>query len=128
MDQHRGEIVEIAVRKSPFSIKTLAQRLGLSRNTLYSRFKEHDLSYSFIVQIGDLIHHDFKVNFPELKTTVTIQPAQQQHRIRQIERKYLNLLEHYEKLLGFLIKITHEHGLEASQKEVEKLVTEQHLL
>ncbi|MEL6606959.1 MAG: helix-turn-helix domain-containing protein, partial [Bacteroidota bacterium] len=52
MKKHRGEIVEEAVRRSGFSIKKLAERLKISRNTLYNRFKEPELSYDFIAAVG----------------------------------------------------------------------------
>jgi hypothetical protein len=124
MDQHRGEILEVAIRKGPYSIKILAKKLGISRNTLYNRFKEPDLDYTFILQVGDLIHHDFKTEFSELKTTVPIQLTQYKQELRQIEKKYLTLLECYENLLGFLIRTTHEHGLEMLRKDLHKLATD----
>ncbi|MEM7055892.1 MAG: HTH domain-containing protein, partial [Bacteroidota bacterium] len=36
MKKHRGEILELAVRRSPYSIKKLAQELRVSRNTIYN--------------------------------------------------------------------------------------------
>jgi hypothetical protein len=124
MDQHRGEILEIAIRKGPYSIKNLAEKLQISRNTLYNRFKEPDLDYSFILQVGDLIYHNFKTDFPELKTTVPIQPNQHNQELRQIEKKYIALLECYEKLLSFLITITHEYGLDVLKKDLDELAAD----
>ncbi len=124
MDKHRGEILEIAIRKGPYSIKALAKKLGISRNTLYNRFKEKDLDYNFILEVGDLIRYNFKADFPELKTTVPIQVEQHQQQLRQIEKNYIRLLERYERLLTFLIKTTHEYGLDSLRKAIDQLASD----
>ena len=67
---HRGEMVEEAVRRSGFSLKKLAEHLNISRNTLYNRFKNPEVSYEFIVSASKIIHYDFTIDFPELKTAV----------------------------------------------------------
>ncbi|MEL6152980.1 MAG: hypothetical protein AAFQ78_03035, partial [Bacteroidota bacterium] len=72
MRQHRGEIVETIVRRSGYSIKSLAQKLRVSRNTIYNKFREQDLSYEFIANVGDVIHYDFTTDFPEIKTSITL--------------------------------------------------------
>lgn len=122
MDQHRGEILEMAVRKGPYSIKTLAQKLGISRNTIYNKFKEHDLDYAFILQVGDIIHYNFKAALPGLKTTVPIQLEKHTIELRQFEKNYIQLLERHEKLLRFLIRITHDYGFDKLKKEIDQLM------
>ena len=111
----------MAVRKSPYPIKALAQKLGISRNTLYNKFREHNLNYDFILKVGDIIYYDFKDDFPELKTTIPIHIAKHARELRKLERKYLQLLERYDKLFAFLVKVTHEHGLEALRQEIDQL-------
>ena len=121
MAKHRGEILEKAVRKSTYPIKALAEKLGISRNTLYNKFREHNLNYDFVLKVGDIIYHDFKDDFPELKTTIPIHIAKHARELRKLERNYVQLLERYEKLFGFLVKLTHEYGLDALRQEIDQL-------
>lgn len=72
MQQHRGEIVEKAVRNSGLPIKKLAERLGISRNTLYSRFRDPEVSYKFIAAVSNVVHYDFLIDFPELEEGVQV--------------------------------------------------------
>jgi len=122
MKRHRGEILEMAIRRGPYPIKTLAHKLGISRNTIYSKFKQYDLEYEFILKVGDIIHYDFKAIFPELKTTVPIEPKDHTNELWRMEKNYMKLLEQYEKLLGFLVKITHQYGFDKLKKEIDAVV------
>lgn len=121
MKKHRGKALEIAVRRGSYSIKTLAEKLRISRNTLYNKFKDHNLSYDFILQVGDIIHYDFKEDFPELKTTVPIDEAKHARELQRFKKDYTRLLERYHKLFGVLFKITHEHGLDTLKKAIDQL-------
>jgi lambda repressor-like predicted transcriptional regulator len=51
--QHRGEIVEKAVRESGFSLTKLAQRMGKSRKWLYDAFENPNLSIEFVLVSED---------------------------------------------------------------------------
>jgi plasmid maintenance system antidote protein VapI len=64
---HRGEIVEKILRKSGYSLTKVAKKLGISRNTLYNRFKNANLSYHFMMEVGKIIYYDFTIDFPEMK-------------------------------------------------------------
>ena len=64
---HRGQIVEKIVRKSGYSLTKLADKLKISRNTLYNRFDNANLGYRFIIEVGNIIHYDFTIDFPEMK-------------------------------------------------------------
>jgi plasmid maintenance system antidote protein VapI len=122
MHQHRGKILEGVVRKSGYSLKALAEKLGISRNTIYNKFKEHDLSYDFIVRVGEVIHYDFTYEYPEITTTVSINKNQHVVELWQLERKYTHLLERYDKLLSFLLRLTNDYHLERPQKEIDKFL------
>ena len=65
--KHKGQIVEKIVRRSGYSITKLAKKLQISRNTLYNRFANPNLGYSFIMDVGSIIHYDFTIDFPEIK-------------------------------------------------------------
>jgi transcriptional regulator with XRE-family HTH domain len=122
MRKHRGEILEAVIRRSGYSLKAIAERLGVSRNTIYNKFKEHDLSYDFIVRVGQLIHYDFTYEYPEIKTTVRIDTEQHVAELWWLERKYTRLLENYNQLLGFLVRMANDYHLERLKKEVDKFL------
>ena len=122
MRQHRGEILEAVIRKSGYPIKALAKRLGVSRNTVYNKFKEYDLSYDFIVRVGDIIRYDFTYDYPELKTNVSLGKEQHATELWRLEQRYTHLLERYNKLLSFLVKTAHDHQLDKLKKEIDKFL------
>ena len=68
MQQHRGEVVEKVVRNGGISIKKIAERLKISRGTLYCKFREPELSYEFIKKIGNILYYDFEMHFSELNS------------------------------------------------------------
>ena len=122
MRQHRGEILESVIRRSGYSIKALAERLDVSRNTIYNKFREHDLSYDFMVKVGDIIHYDFTVDCPEIKTTVSLDKDQHAVELWRLEKKYTRLLERYNRLLSFLIKIANDYHLARLKKDIDKFL------
>ena len=129
MREHRGEIVEDAVRKSGFSLKKLSERLGISRNTLYNRFGDPELSYEFIRTVGNIIHYNFSIDFAELKEEVdemgegSINYADRDTaELLKLEKKYTGLLERYNKLLGVLARCAHTNELQTLRKEVIKFL------
>jgi predicted transcriptional regulator len=122
MRQHRGEILESVIRKSGYSLKSLAEKLGVSRNTIYNKFKEHDLSYDFIVRVGELIHYDFTFEYPEIKTKVLTDVNRHVAELWWLEKKYIRLLEHYNQLMGFLLRMANDYHLEILKKDVDKFI------
>ncbi len=123
MRQHRGEILEAVVRKSGYSIKALTEKLGISRNTIYHKFREHDLSYDFIVRVGDVIHYDFTEDYPEIKTRVDlIDRNQHAVELQRLERKYTLLLERYDKLLRFLMRTASDYRLRKLKREIDNFL------
>jgi hypothetical protein len=106
--QHRGEIVEKAVRNSGISIKRLHDTLGLSRGTIYNKFDDAYLDFDFIVKVGEVIKHDFSVDFPELAlfpeevadtSEVPGVLIDCQRELMELQRKYIDLMESHLKLM-----------------------------
>jgi transcriptional regulator with XRE-family HTH domain len=125
MEKHRGEIVEDAIRKSGFSLKKLSERLGISRNTLYNRFKDPELSYEFIIAVGNVIHYNFALDFAELRSEtheVRESPINYIERdaveLLNLKKKYTDLLERYNKLLGILVRLANTNELHTVKKEI----------
>ncbi len=125
MKKHRGEIVEDTIRKSGFSLKKLSERLGISRNTLYNRFREPELSYGFIRAVGNIIHYNFEIDFAELHeeaNEISERPPTYIDRdaveLLSLEKKYTDLLERYNKLLGILVRLANTNELQTLRKEI----------
>ncbi|WP_248282251.1 hypothetical protein [Mucilaginibacter robiniae] len=119
MNKHHGQIVEYTVRKGGYSISELSNELGVNRRSLYNWFKQAHLKSSIIYRIGNIIHHDFSTEFPELfsstefkkvrSTASDMAPVPDRSSFEEKEvwkNKYLVLLEQYNQLLNKQIKIT----------------------
>jgi hypothetical protein len=128
---HRGHIVEKIVRKSGYSLTKLSENLGISRNTLYNRFDNANLGYRFIMDVGNIIHYDFTLDFPEMKkesgligdySMFVSRREDKAADLWRIEGKYTHLLEKYTKLLGILVKIANENELHNLKKEIVNLI------
>lgn len=108
--QHKGEVIENAVRESGFSITRLAERMGKSRRWVYQIFESRIVPVDYILSIGKIIHHDFTEEIKELKTYKVSMATQitndQQHSFgsdrdeaEYWKNKYLAVLERYNDLL-----------------------------
>jgi predicted transcriptional regulator len=108
--QHKGELIEKAVRESGFSITKLADKIGKSRRWVYQIFDKPNVSVDVILEIGRIIHHDFTSEIKELKAykqSVTIQRWEdpegefftEAEKSEYWKNKYLLLLEKYNELL-----------------------------
>lgn len=132
MAKHRGEIVEKVVRRSGFSIKRLAERLKISRNTIYNRFREPSLDYEFILQVSNVIHYDFRQEFPELKDEIENAAEPNAYyldrgaaELLKLKKKYTNLLERYNKLLSILARLAGSSDLKLLRKDVLHFLDEE---
>lgn len=123
---HRGEVIRDAIKASGVAVGVVAEKLGVSRKTLYNKFKETGIPYSFILRLGEVIHHDFSEEFPHLGKNVKKEASPQQPQnaslllpfdaappetpapeslhdceaeLLQLQRKYIALLEKFNELL-----------------------------
>ena len=108
--QHKGEIIEKAVRESGFSITRLAERMGKSRRWVYQIFESQIVPVDYVLAIGKIIHHDFTEEIEELKiyklnVAKQITNDRQQafgndkDEVEYWKNKYLSVLEKYNELL-----------------------------
>ena len=106
--QHRGEIVEKAIRQSGYSLSKVAERLGKSRRWIYNAFENPALPLDYIYAIGRIIHYDFSSEIPvgTVSTSLlqepplTMNPPSDDH--ERWKEKYYELLERYNALLESL--------------------------
>ncbi|RFP64214.1 hypothetical protein D0N36_15480 [Hymenobacter lapidiphilus] len=60
---HQGEILQDAIKNSGISITRIVDDLGITRPTMYRKFKERELDYIFVKRVGEIIGHDFSNDF-----------------------------------------------------------------
>ena len=134
---HKGEIVEKAVRQSGYTIKHVANSLGITRNTLYSRFRTANLSDEFILRVGDVINHDFSIKLPTLARHYKElkeggfgyqRPANGYREGIRMEHKYMRLLEDYRRLLSFLVKIANDNEFHSIKQQIDSFIEENELV
>ena len=58
--EHRGEIIEKAIRNSGMPLTSIARKIGKSRQWIYLLFQNPNVSLNIIVKIGKIIYYDFK--------------------------------------------------------------------
>lgn len=104
--QHRGEIIKDAIYKSGIPITEIALRLGKSRRWMYLMFENSNVSLDLILQIGKIIHYNFKTEIKELNSTQnllnessTSYDENEPQSVDYWKNKYLKLLEEYNELL-----------------------------
>lgn len=119
---HQGEILQEAIKNSGISITRIVEELGITRPTIYRKFKEETIDYTFVKKVGDIINHDFANNFTSVQqstlpfvthinkvpvtTSVTSRVTQPQspdtdptRQLLALQAKYIALLEAYNELL-----------------------------
>jgi AcrR family transcriptional regulator len=119
---HQGEIIQDAIKNSGISITRIVEELGITRPTMYRKFKDDTLDANFVKRIGEIIGHDFAQDFtiaeqpsfafvtptPKLSVTNSVtprvtstQPADSDlsRQLLALQTKYIALLEAYNELL-----------------------------
>jgi plasmid maintenance system antidote protein VapI len=119
---HQGEIVQEAIKNSGISITRIVEELGITRPTIYRKFKDDTLDANLVKRIGEIIGHDFSQDFTiaqqsslafvtsAFKGSVTqsvaprVTPAQPidsdlSQQLLALQTKYIALLEAYNELL-----------------------------
>ena len=105
--QHRGEILEKAIRQSGVPITRIVKKLSKSRRWLYNQFTRQDVSLDVFLEIGKLIHHDFSLDLnefrPNSRRSHLIEDANDNEYGNQTAQfwkdKYMHLLEEYNEIL-----------------------------
>jgi transcriptional regulator with XRE-family HTH domain len=119
---HQGEILQEAIKNSGISITRIVEELGITRPTIYRKFKEETIDYSFVKKVGDVINYDFSEDFtllqqpalsfvtpvvrPTVLSNVTSRVTPSQNiapdttkQLLDLQTKYIALLEAYNELL-----------------------------
>lgn len=112
---HRGQALRECIENLGVSITTVSQKLGVSRSTMYNYFGNENLPWSIIYQIGLIINHDFRKEFPEMPIAdiekneevadnfILAEEPDTVYELRkklvQLRDKYMTLLEEHNALL-----------------------------
>jgi AcrR family transcriptional regulator len=119
---HQGEILQEAIKNSGISITRIVEELGITRPTIYRKFKDDTLDATFVKRVGEIINHNFANDFTlaeqstlpfvtlsskgDVTTTVTPRVTQTQptdldcaRQLLALQTKYIALLEAYNELL-----------------------------
>lgn len=106
--EHRGEIIEKAVRNSGIPLTSIARKVGKSRQWVYLLFQNPNVSLHVVTQIGKIIYHDFSGEIKGLSTDVNQfnEPyGEKYNQELSWKEKYFQLMEEHLKLLK---KLTNE--------------------
>jgi AcrR family transcriptional regulator len=119
---HQGEILQEAIKNSGISITRIVEELGITRPTIYRKFKDETIDYSFVTRVGEIINHDFANDFTSVQQYVlpivtsvqksSVTPGVTQRvtqtlnadsdlpkQLLALQTKYIALLEAYNELL-----------------------------
>lgn len=150
-EKHKGKIVETAIKETGYQMKAVAKRLGIARNTLYTKLREADLDDAFIIHISNIIHYDFSKDLPEVYERAASKFEDNSERfyldksgepgasnelphysyeyknpyfaeLQTLSTKYLKLMEDYHKLLKALILLANTNELTSIKKEIIELL------
>lgn len=119
---HQGEILQEKVKASGISITRIVEELGITRPTIYRKFKDETLDVNFVKAVGAIIGHDFAEDFtmaqqstlpfvtnynkpavtPVIPSRVAVFAPPEPDSTKQLlllQAKYIALLEAYNELL-----------------------------
>lgn len=108
--EHRGEIIENAIRQSGIPLTRLVKKLKKSRGWMYAVFSNPKVSIDVVLEIGKVIHYDFSEEIKELKKYKNLSYenhardpklnySKELKEVEQWKNKYMELLERYNELL-----------------------------
>ena len=112
MELNAGQIVERVVRRNKVSISELARRMRVNRRSVYNWFDQKTLKIDIICKIGNVLNHDFSVDFPEafgergfaVMEKMVDEMDENEHKhpnsVHYWMVKYISLLEKYNALLS----------------------------
>lgn len=114
MGRHVGNILEQVLRMERIGISELSRKLKVSRRTIYNWFEQENLSLQILLEVGNIIGHDFTAELPEtlMKNHRHVINAPDASSVKNVDmdnnsvyfwmNKYITLLEKYNDLLNLI--------------------------
>lgn len=116
MGIHVGNILEQVLRMERIGISELSRKLRVSRRTIYNWFEQENLNIQILLEVGEIIGHDFTAELPEnlLNRHQNVLNEEDKSLVSNTDvdnnsvyfwmNKYINLLEKYNDLLNLISK------------------------
>ncbi|MNH77005.1 hypothetical protein D3C73_292910 [compost metagenome] len=114
MGIHLGNILKQVLRMERIGISELSRKLKVSRRTIYNWFEQENLNLQILLEVGNIIGHDFTAELPEtlVKNHRHVLSAQDASSVKNTDadnnsvyfwmNKYIGLLEKYNDLLNLI--------------------------
>lgn len=103
MDEHRGKILENAIREKGYSFAAAAKRMSISRRTLYNYFEDPELAWQKLIEFDKVLILGLTQSAPKMKKYLahtTIDAGKVNEGDSEYwKNKYIDLLEKYTQLL-----------------------------
>lgn len=105
--EHRGEIVETAIRNSGIPLTTIAKKLGKTRQWLYLLFSNPNVPLDVILSIGKIIYHDFNEEINALNSIIKVEEPTNEYLSdsNYWKEKYFLLMEEHHALMKRLSEL-----------------------
>ena len=117
MNTHQGAKLSKLIRQGKYSMAWIAEKLKMSRTTLYNRLKKPNLSIDFLLSVSKVLQCDLTKDFPEVtKAYVT------SNYLHEIKDDYIKLLESHHSVLLLIFKILYNIVNPNIKRQVEKQV------
>lgn len=101
--EHRGEIIERAVRDSGIKLTSIAKKLGKTRQWMYLTFENPNVPLDVVLAIGKIIFYDFSEEITSLQKPMKVEEKEAQEYKKLDENywkeKYFNLMEEHHLLM-----------------------------
>ena len=104
----------------------------MSRNTLYTRFKDAEVDHIFLFNLKQVINYDFTKDIPELLYSPAYQKALKNSKLTKedkideemsdMQKNYYKVLEEYNKLLKFLVHLINDNEIDSLKKELSYFI------
>ncbi len=121
-----GRMIKEAIKKNGKTITQVALELGISRNTLYNKFKLPYLRSDFMLKLGQVLGYDFAKKLSYLKEYSESLDSFMIDEIKlnniDFSKKYFLLLEKYNQLLMFLLRISNTKNPDSVKEEINNFV------
>lgn len=118
---NKGEFVKNIISEYGIKFVTIANKLGITRNTLYVKLLDPNLSDEFIKKIGLIIGYDFS-NIISAKENDFFHENEDYFYSKNIEKKYSELLEKHNQILKFIIKISTIDDFREIKREIDSFM------
>ena len=124
MIKHRGKVVYDAIKSKGYSFNYVANKLEITRNSLYNYLKAEEMPYDIIIKISNIIHFDFRDSIPEIyeksyQKDLAPYENKNEQQAKIVKIKYSNLVTHYNSLLKFLLDLANNYDLKDLKEEIK---------